>query len=93
MEITTTDPALAGDGAISGRIGTEYGARDTLRANGQLRASLDPSHFGFGGVYVRTDRISNAASGTERDGYRQYSANVTNRTEIGNTLTFRASGL
>lgn len=93
VSITTTDPALVGDGVTSGRIGAEYGARDTVRANGQLRASLGPSQFGFGGGYIRTDGISSAAVGTERDGYRQYSANVTNRTEIGNTLTFRAFGL
>lgn len=93
VAITTTDPALTGEGALSGRIGAEYGARDTLRTNGQLRASLGPSHFGFGGGYVRTDGLSNAVGGTERDGYRQYLANVTNRTEISNTLTFRAFGL
>lgn len=94
VSVTTTDPALAGEGATAGRIGAEYGARDTVRVNGQLRTSvLGASQFGFGGGYVRTDGISNAASGTERDGYRQYSANVTNRTEIGETVTLRAFGL
>ncbi|HRE36499.1 MAG TPA: TonB-dependent receptor, partial [Sphingopyxis terrae] len=80
-------------GGTSGRIGAEYGARDTARVNGQFRADLGASQFGLGGGYVRTDGISNAAVGTERDGYRQYALNLTNRTEIGNTLTFRAFGL
>lgn len=94
VSVTTTDPALAGEGATTGRIGAEYGARDTVRVNGQLRTSaLGASQFGIGGGYVRTDGISNAAGGTERDGYHQYSANVTNRTEIGETVTLRAFGL
>lgn len=94
VSITTTDPALAGEGATSGRIGAEYGARDTVRVNGQLRTvALGASQFGIGGGYVRTDGLSNAAAGTERDGYRQYSVNLTNRTEIGSTLVFRAFGL
>ena len=89
---STTEPDSVG-GGTSGRIGAEYGARDTARVNGQLRADLGASQFGLGGGYVRTDGISNAAVGTERDGYRQYALNLTNRTEIGNTLTFRAFGL
>ncbi|MGV1681772.1 TonB-dependent receptor plug domain-containing protein [Sphingopyxis sp. NJF-3] len=94
VSITTTDPELAADGGTSGRIGAEYGARDTVRVNGQLRtAALGASQFGIGGGYVRTDGFSNAAAGTERDGYRQYSVNLTNRTEIGSTLVFRAFGL
>jgi vitamin B12 transporter len=95
------DPSSPGGGfdfanlmlGTSGRIGAEYGARDTARVNGQLRADLGASQFGLGGGYVRTDGISNAAVGTERDGYRQYALNLTNRTEIGNTLTVRAFGL
>lgn len=94
VSITTTLPQADGDAVTSGRIGAEYGARDTVRVNGQLRTTvLGASHFGIGGGYVRTDGFSNAASGTERDGYRQYSVNITNRTEIGNTLALRAFGL
>lgn len=91
VAVTTT--AAPTDGTTSGNIGAEYGSRDTVRANGQLRASLGASQFGFGGGYTRTDGISTAAIGTERDGYRQYSLNLTNRTEIGNTIVFRAFGL
>ncbi|UKK85242.1 TonB-dependent receptor [Sphingopyxis sp. BSN-002] len=93
VAVTTTNAGAAEAGATSGQIGAEYGARDTVRANGQLRTSLGASQFGIGGGYTRTDGISSAAVGTERDGYRQYSLNLTNRTEIGNTLVFRAFGL
>jgi len=92
VSITSTDPDLAS--GTSGRIGAEYGARDTARVNGQLRtAALGASQFGIGGGFVRTRGFSSAAAGTERDGYRQYSANLSNRTEIGSTLLFRAFGL
>ncbi|WP_422061922.1 TonB-dependent receptor plug domain-containing protein [Sphingopyxis sp.] len=90
VAVTTSTAEL---GTTSGRIGAEYGSRDTVRANGQLHTSLGASQFGIGGGYTRTDGISTAKVGTERDGYRQYSLNLTNRTEIGNTLVFRAFGL
>lgn len=90
IAVTTT---AADAETTSGRIAAEYGARDTARVNGQLRTAIGGSQFGIGGGYVRTDGISQAAIGTERDGYRQYSLNLTNRTEIGNTLLFRAFGL
>src|SRR3546814_16886188 len=78
----------------TGRFGAEVGAHDTVRLNGQLRtAAFGPAQFGIGAGYVRTDGISNAAVGTERDGYRQVSVNLTNRTEIGDTVELRAFGL
>lgn len=92
VSVSTTQ-AVPGEGS-SGAVRAEYGARDTLRLNGQLRTSaIGPAQFGIGAGYVRTDGISNAAAGTEADGYRQYSVNVSNRTEIGETLTFSAFGL
>src|SRR3546814_3779773 len=78
----------------TGRFGAEVGAHDTVRLNGQLRtAAFGPAQFGIGAGYVRTDGISNAAVGTERDGYRQVSVNLTNRTEIGDTVELRDFGL
>ena len=94
VSVTTTGAEPGDDASTSGRIGAEYGVRDTVRLNGQLRTTiLGASTFGIGGGYVRTDGISSAAIGTERDSYRQYSVNVTNRTEIGNTLSLSAFGL
>jgi vitamin B12 transporter len=52
----------------------EYGARDTF--DGQVTAGLSGERYGvtLNGGYVRTDGFSQAASGTERDGFRQYRA-------------------
>lgn len=53
----------------------EYGYADTAQgvANTSFRAG--PIAASFGGGYFRTDGISAAAIGTERDGYRNYGAN------------------
>lgn len=94
VSVTTTRPPADGSDRTTGRFGAEVGARDTVRLNGQLRtAALGPAEFGIGAGYVRTDGISNAAVGTERDGYRQVSVNLTNRTRIGETVELRAFGL
>src|SRR3546814_8933358 len=94
VSVTTTRPPADGSDRTTGRFGAEVGARDTVRLNGQLRtAALGPAEFGIGAGYVRTDGLSNAAVGTERDGYRQVSVNLTNRTRLGETVEFSAFGL
>src|SRR3546814_5414131 len=78
---------------------TAYGLRisdwssDVCSSALLLTSAFGPAQFGIGAGYVRTDGISNAAVGTERDGYRQVSVNLTNRTEIGDTVELRAFGL
>lgn len=50
----------------------EYGARDTF--DGQASAGLSGDRYGItvNGGYTRTDGISQAAAGTERDGFEQW---------------------
>ncbi len=94
VAISTTGAIPGEIDRASGQVQGEYGARDTVRFNGQLRhLKLGPTSFGLGGGYVRTDGISTAAIGTERDGYRQYSLNLTNQTQISNSLALSAFGL
>ena len=52
----------------------EYGARDSF--DGQLTAGISGDNYGvtLNGGYLRTDGISAAAIGTERDGFDQYRA-------------------
>ncbi|CCA92616.1 TonB-dependent siderophore receptor [Novosphingobium sp. PP1Y] len=52
----------------------EYGARDSF--DGQVSAGLSGETYGvnLNGGYMRTDGISQAASGTEADGFRQWRA-------------------
>jgi len=71
VNIVTTPPT--DDLSINARA--EYGYADTAQgvANASFRAG--PVAASFGGGYFRTDGISAAAIGTERDGYRNYGAN------------------
>ncbi|MBB4859718.1 vitamin B12 transporter [Novosphingobium chloroacetimidivorans] len=52
----------------------EYGARDTF--DGQVTGGVSGEGYGvtLNGGYVTTDGLSQAASGTERDGFHQYRA-------------------
>lgn len=50
----------------------EYGYRDSGRASAALAAGSGIVRGSVSGGYYTTDGISAAASGTERDGYRQY---------------------
>lgn len=60
---------------VSGIEGSaEYGSRDSF--DGQVSAGLSGETYGvnLNGGYVRTDGISQAAAGTEADGFRQWRA-------------------
>ena len=70
VNITTATP---GQG-VQARGNVEYGSHDTLYANAGLSGGTGPLTAAFTGGYLRTDGISAAANGTERDGFRQYGA-------------------
>ncbi len=56
------------------RASAEYGYADSLFAQGGVSGKAGPVSAALTGGYLRTDGVSAAASGTERDGYRQYGA-------------------
>jgi vitamin B12 transporter len=70
VNIVTAQPR---DG-LQARAAAEYGYADT----GFLNAGISGARGGLSGAlsggYLRSDGISTAAGGTERDGYRQYGA-------------------
>ena len=57
---------------LQGRGSVEYGSNDTVFASAGLSGGKGPVTASLTGGYLRTDGISSAAIGTERDGYRQY---------------------
>ncbi|MFD1611766.1 TonB-dependent receptor plug domain-containing protein [Sphingomonas tabacisoli] len=63
----TSDPTL-----VARAEGGSFGTAETV-ANGSFTAG--PVAASLGGGYFRTDGISAAAVGTERDGYERYAAN------------------
>ena len=62
---------------ITARANAEYGYADQVSANAAVAAGNDKLQGALTGGYFRTDGVSQAAVGTEADGYRQY--NVSGR--------------
>jgi vitamin B12 transporter len=54
----------------------DYGYSDTVSAKADMSGSSGIASGGVGGAYFRTDGISSAAGGTERDGYENIAANA-----------------
>jgi vitamin B12 transporter len=71
VAVTTEKPS---DG-FAGQISGEYGSFDTTRGQAAIGYGTDTIKARFGGNFARTDGISAIASGTEKDGNRQYGAN------------------
>ncbi|BCA62477.1 hypothetical protein HMP09_1711 [Sphingomonas sp. HMP9] len=59
---------------VQARANAEYGYADGVFASAGVSGKSGPVSGSLTGGYLRTDGISSAASGTERDGYRQYGA-------------------
>lgn len=59
---------------LQARGNVEYGYADTLDANAGLSGKAGPVSLAVTGGIFRSNGISAAADGTERDGYRQYAA-------------------
>lgn len=59
---------------VQARANAEYGYADTMFASAGVSGKSGPVSGSLTGGYLKTDGISSAASGTERDGYRQYGA-------------------
>lgn len=70
----------------------EYGANDTVRLVSNASGKFGPVGLSLGGGYVRTDGISAFSGGTERDGYRQYSANGMVTLDLADNISVEASG-
>lgn len=70
VNVITTQPTED----VRFRGGVEYGYADQLFANAAVSGKRGPVSAALTGGYLRTDGISSAASGSERDGYRQYGA-------------------
>nr|WP_208411742.1 TonB-dependent receptor [Sphingomonas naasensis] len=67
---------------IEARANAEYGYADQISANAAVAAGNDTLQGALTGGYFRTDGISQAAVGTEADGYRQYNASGRLRAEF-----------
>ncbi|WP_255587005.1 TonB-dependent receptor plug domain-containing protein [Hephaestia mangrovi] len=57
---------------LQAHANAEYGYHDTLNANAGVSGKTGPVSAAFTGGVFRSDGISAAADGSERDGYKQY---------------------
>ncbi|VVT02330.1 TonB-dependent receptor [Sphingomonas sp. EC-HK361] len=70
VNIVTTTP----EEGVQARARAEYGYADTLFASGGIAGKSGAVSGALNAGYLRSDGISAAADGSERDGYRQYGA-------------------
>jgi vitamin B12 transporter len=70
----------------------EYGARDSV--DGQVDAGVTGERYSLtvNGGYTRTDGISSATSGTERDGFRQWRIGGRGRADLTESLSATLTG-
>jgi vitamin B12 transporter len=71
VDIHTYSPLTVLNGVVQG----EYGYHHNATLSARLSDTVGPVSFGLGGGFFTDDGISSAASGIERDGFRQYAAN------------------
>ena len=70
----------------------EYGARDSVNADASVGLQRSGYAFTLSGGYTETDGISSAATGTERDGFRQWRVGGRGRARLAEGLSLVAAG-
>lgn len=88
VSLMTATPA----GGYAANASAEYGYSDTLSAKADLSGTAGAISGGIGGAYFRTDGISSAAVGTERDGYENFAGNARIKVALGDALSLDLRG-
>lgn len=70
----------------------EYGYSDTINAKADVSGTAGAISGGIGGAYFRTDGISSAAVGTEKDGYKNFAGNARLKIAISDALSLDLRG-
>jgi len=80
---------------LSANARAEYGYRNTGQVVGNIADKLGPLALSAGGGYFRTDGISafsEARGGREKDGYRNYGANLNAHLDLTDAISLDARG-
>ena len=88
VSLMTATP-VAGFGA---NAAAEYGYSDTLHAKADVSGTAGAISGGIGGAYFRTDGISSAAVGTEKDGYKNFAGNARLKVAFSDALSLDLRG-
>ncbi|MGV7119296.1 TonB-dependent receptor plug domain-containing protein [Sphingopyxis sp. 550A] len=88
VSLTTATPA---EGFAAGAA-AEYGYSDTASARADVSGTAGAVSGGVGAAWFRTDGISSAAPGTERDGYKNFAGNARLKLALGDALSLDLRG-
>lgn len=88
VSLSTATPAEG----FAGSASAEYGYSDTLTAKADISGSAGAVSGGIGGAYFRTDGISSAAVGTEKDGYKNFAGNARMKVAFSDALSLDLRG-
>jgi vitamin B12 transporter len=88
ISLTTARPAEG----FAANASADYGYSDTLGAKADVSGTSGRISGGIGGAYFRTDGISSAAVGTEKDGYKNFAGNARLRIAFSDALSLDLRG-
>lgn len=77
---------------LSARVGAEYGAHDSAKVTGNVAGKAGIVSASIGGSFTRTDGISARTINTERDGYKNASANARVKIAVSDAVSIDLRG-
>ncbi|MFN7029412.1 MAG: TonB-dependent receptor plug domain-containing protein [Sphingopyxis sp.] len=88
VSLMTATPAAG----FAANASADYGYSDTLSAKADVSGTTGRVSGGIGGAYFRTDGISSAAVGTEKDGYKNFAGNARLKIAFSDALSLDLRG-
>lgn len=88
VSLMTATPAEG----FAAKASAEYGYSDTVGAKADVSGTAGAISGGIGGAYFRTDGISSAAVGTEKDGYKNFAGNARLKVAFSDALSLDLRG-
>lgn len=88
VSLMTATPAEG----FAAKASAAYGYSDTVNAKADVSGTAGAISGGIGGAYFRTDGISSAAGGTEKDGYKNFAGNARLKVAFSDALSLDLRG-
>jgi len=88
VSLMTATPAAG----FAANASADYGYGDTLNAKADVSGTAGRVSGGIGGAYFRTDGISSAAVGAEKDGYKNFAGNARLKVAFNDALSLDLRG-
>ena len=88
VSLTTATPAAG----FAAKGSAEYGYSDSFTGKADVSGTAGAVSGSIGGAYFRTDGISSAAVGTEKDGYKNFAGNARLKVAFSDALSLDLRG-